>query len=360
MNWLSEVSLEGAVEQIIPFEKIASHWKSREITEQQRNTGILVTSSSAKVPLIRSVLAAAHKLNDRATVWAGDCEPNVITRYIADDFILMPRLNDSSLSDITAACIERHISTIIPTRDGELEFWATHQSRLKESGIHVVVSPLNSVSRCLDKFEFAQFGLAKNLPFIPASKSLNSLSGQDSEHPVYCVKERFGAGSNSIGLNLTHAAALEHATLLDSPVFQPYIEGREISVDAWLDQQGQPKGIIMRYRDKVVNGESQITTTFRQTDWECTLFNILSTLNLRGPVVLQAIIDSSDNLHIIECNSRFGGASTASIAAGLDSFYWSLLESQGRSLTDIPFVRIDGEVKQVRVPHDELIHDFDI
>jgi len=61
-------------------------------------------------------------------------------------------------------------------------------------------------------------------------------------------------------------------------------------------------------------------------------------------------------LHVIECNTRFGGASTASIAAGLDSFYWGLLESSGVDMSDYPFLRTSGEVRQVRVPSDIYLH----
>jgi carbamoyl-phosphate synthase large subunit len=75
---------------------------------------------------------------------------------------------------------------------------------------------------------------------------------------------------------------------------------------------------------------------------------------------LQAIIGRAilgdEGLQIIECNTRFGGASTASIAAGLDSFYWSLLESSGADVSQAPFLRIPGEVRQVRAPTDTYVY----
>jgi carbamoyl-phosphate synthase large subunit len=40
---------------------------------------------------------------------------------------------------------------------------------------------------------------------------------------------------------------------------------------------------------------------------------------------MQAIIDEADNVHLIECNPRVGGASMLSIYAGLDSFLLVLL-----------------------------------
>ena len=63
---------------------------------------------------------------------------------------------------------------------------------------------------------------------------------------------------------------------------------------------------------------------------------------------------------MIECNARFGGASTTGIAAGVDSLFWSLLEARGVDVGDYPFIRIAGEIRQVRVPSDIYIHDPDL
>ena len=124
-----------------------------------------------------------------------------------------------------------------------------------------------------------------------------------------------------------------------------HIDGTEISIDAWLDQNSRVKGLVLRYRVHVVNGESQVTKTFRDKTLEYEFANILNKLSLRGPVVMQAFIDSSRELHIIECNARFGGASSASIAVGLDSFRWSLLEAAGMLDDSHLFVRSLSEVK---------------
>jgi len=159
-----------------------------------------------------------------------------------------------------------------------------------------------------------------------------------------------------IGLNLDRVTALEFAQGLEVPICQPFIIGKEISIDAWLDRYYQVKGLVMRTRDRIINGESQVTTTFRNDEIETMATQILHALKLRGPVVMQAIIDAKNNIHIIECNTRFGGASTTSIAAGLDIFYWSLLESHGVDVGEYPFNRVPDEVRQVRIPSDIYIY----
>jgi carbamoyl-phosphate synthase large subunit len=101
-----------------------------------------------------------------------------------------------------------------------------------------------------------------------------------------------------------------------------------------------------------------VTTTFRDAALEEQAVRVLAALQLRGPVVLQAIVVDG-GLRVIECNPRFGGASTASIAVGLDSLYWSLAEALGD--TESPFFnRSPGEIRQIRMPVDRVVHGSDL
>ena len=82
--------------------------------------------------------------------------------------------------------------------------------------------------------------------------------------------------------------------------------------------------------------------------------------NLFGHAVMQVLVDHRGQYHIIECNTRFGGASTTSISAGLDSFYWFILESNGIDIGKYPFNRLGHEIKQVRFSQDIIINDPNI
>ena len=313
---------------------------------------MLVTSASKKVPLIRSVIKAAQKVDPKIVVFAGDFDSSALTSYLIGYFWHMPRIVDGELETIVNGCRERDIRTIFPTRDGELIFWAQHKSRFVEAGIDVIVSPTKSVQVCLDKLAFAQFGLAHGLPFIPTGRHPHEIGPGP-----YMVKERFGAGARKIGLNLDMVQALEHGRSMENPIYQPFILGKEISIDAWLDRFHRVKGLVLRSRDHVVKGESQVTTTFRDPLIETKAIQVLQALKLRGPVVMQVLINANKEFHVIECNTRFGGASTTSIAAGLDIFYWNILDSYGVNVCEYTFDRVSGEVRQIRVPHDIHLYD---
>ena len=217
------------------------------------------------------------------------------------------------------------IGFVIPTRDGELPFWAKHAKYLKENNIGVMISSIDSIEICEDKLEFGKFFKNSEIPAIQTTLNPEvDLIGCKS----IIVKERRGSASKSIGLNLELTNAIEHSKHLNEPIFQPQITGKELSAETWIDQNGNCNGVLLRWRVKVVNGESHETIIFQNQKWSDMLEATFSTLKgLRGHVLAQVIVDNDENLHLVEINPRLGGASPLALKGGLNSIKWSLWES---------------------------------
>jgi carbamoyl-phosphate synthase large subunit len=313
----------------------------------ETNSNVLITSISKKVPLIKAVKKAVHKCYKKGKVIGGDCSDNIVGRYFVDDFWLMPQTEQLDTEDLINYCKKNNVKAIIPTRDGELPFFALNTNILNKNGISIMISSYATVQRCLDKLLFFQVLNDVNYPVIPTVASIEELACES-----YVVKERYGAGSQNIALNYSRSDAINHASLLESPIFQPFIDGREISVDLYVGKDGICKGIIARNRELVVNGESQITRTIRDEKLGSICAEVAEKLEIYGHAVFQVLIDKQQNYHIIECNNRFGGASSLSLTVGLDSFYWFLLESNGYVVRPEMFVRSIEEKTQVRYAED--------
>ncbi|WP_426060003.1 NAD-dependent epimerase/dehydratase family protein [Hymenobacter sp. B1770] len=353
IDWLPPTTLEAAIPEIIAYER------TRTATPAAKVPGhVLISSVAAKVPLVQAVRAAAKRVHPEIKVIGGDMNQGCLARHFTDGFWQMPATSDENLSDIVRYCLEHGIGHIIPTRDGELAFWSRHRAALAEAGIAVLVSEPDAVRRCLDKLEFFAFGQNNGLPIISTALSLDAhyLFGNEEANPgtSFVVKERYGAGSLSLGLNLPEATALAHSQTLEVPVFQPFIKGQEISIDVYVTRQGKVHGLMPRTRDVVLRGESQITTTVDDPALVARLTPIIEQLGLYGPLVLQALLTDDGGLHIIECNCRFGGASTLGIAAGVDSFFWFLQEAAGADLEQFPFQAASGPLRQVRAAVDAV------
>ena len=352
IDWLPPTTLEVAIPEIIAYERA----RAAAPAAPKAPGHVLISSVAAKVPLVHAVRAAAKRLHPDIKIVGGDMNPACLARHFTDGFWQMPTTTNEHLADIIRYCQEQGIGHIIPTRDGELAFWSRHQAALAEAGIAVLVSAPEALHRCLDKLEFSAFGQQAGLPVIPASLHLEAhylFGNQEADIAnSFVVKERYGAGSLSLGLNLSEAAALAHAQTLDEPIFQPFIHGQEISVDAYVDRQGNVRGLVPRTRDVIVRGESQVTTTIDDPVLVARLTPIVEKLGLYGPLVLQALLTADGDLHIIECNCRFGGASTLGVAAGVDSFFWFLQEAAGADLDQFPYQSPGGPLRQVRAATD--------
>lgn len=308
---------------------------------------VLVTSISKKIPLLRAVKKASERVSTNFKLIGADNNEQVIGRYFVDHFWKMPKLTRLSIDELIDYCEKNKVKAIIPSRDGELMFFAQYKDILQKNNISVMVSNKESIQYCIDKLLFYEYGKKLNYPVIKTSRTIELLDSH-----LFVVKEQFGAGSTSIGLKLTKEEAKKHATSLEKPIFQPFINGQEYSVDLYIAKDGRSKGVIVRSRDVVIHGESQVTTTRRFPELEQLAQKFACDFKLYGHVVLQVIEDDRGDFHIIECNSRFGGASTLSIAAGLDSFYWFLKEAQGEDVTMYPFHRLEKEQQLVRYPSD--------
>lgn len=345
-GWAPKYTIEKGIEEIIAFEKAR--------VEKPKITygNVLISSASKKIGLIKAVKDAAKQISDDIKVIAGDLNPNALSQYFADEFYVLPKTIEENKKELLHWLKTKHISAIIPSRDGELLFWSNWKEELSTHGISVMVSDAQSVENCLDKFAFSSFCSSIQIPAIPSY-----LTSEKVNTELMVVKERFGAGALSMALKVTLEQANVHAKTLENPIFQPYTNGKEISVDAYVTKSGQVKGLITRYRKVIENGESVVTETFYSEALSKELKSYIEKLKLYGHIILQLFIDDANHqLHLIECNTRFGGASTLSVKAGLNSLYWFIQEAHGVSVENFPFQALNQKLTQIRYPQDLILY----
>ncbi len=345
LGWIPPSRIAETLQKIIDFEKK----NTEHLTDKPLK--VLLSSSSAKYPLLNSAEAAIKKIGHKGSVVVGDVNPNALLMKVNKEFWVMPPTSDEYLEEMILGMCNIGITAVIPTRDAELSFYARNIKKFNENGIKVMISSPEGISRCVDKLEFYRHCLLNDLPAIPTYEDLIDV---ERSADYFVTKERFGAGSESIGIKLDREQVAVHANFLNTPIYQPYISGIEYSIDAYSTMQGQFKGAIVRSRDEVINGESRITTTIVDDEAVSLAKRVMEAFNLQGHVVIQ-FIRTRDGINLIECNPRVGGASTLSFSSGLDSLWWFLLEALDVDVIDYPFCKSTTPRKLVRVPSDLLL-----
>lgn len=317
-----------------------------------RPVNVLVTSISKKVPLLVAIRHAFSAYGWPCTLHGGDADATCIGHYWVDHFWPMPLLKDLPVEELIAYCTAQGITVIFPTRDRELPYFARHKTELLAHGIHVMVSPSQAIEMALDKLHFYQDLSRMGFPVIETADSPIHLNSPES----YVVKERTGAGGRSILLHSPLEEAVHHARLLKKPIYQPYITGEEYSVDLYVSQDKQVLGTVARQRNRIEHGEAQVSTTKHFAQLETLCQQMALAMNIQGHAIFQALHQPETQMFkVIECNPRFGGASTLSFAAGLHSVAWAVLESQGISPSRLPFNRSVREKQLIRYATDRIL-----
>ncbi len=360
VGWSPQMTLEQGISEIVDYEReqrgmVASSRSSFMATPRASRSShgnVLITSISKKVPLIRSVRRALAKFDPEARVHGADCDPEALGLHFVDAFWQCPPLVDWNVETLLEYCRANGIRYVVPTRDAELSVLADYRPALAAKGVEVLVSSPACVRNCVDKLRFARLLEAAELPVIATAEAIDRSWGA----PTFVVKERTGSGSKNLHCNVDPEEARELAKSLSSPIFQPFVEGREFSIDLYRDRTGQVHGAVCRTRDSVVAGESQITTLVDSPGLVDLCERVVRALDFWGHATLQAIELASGEFQLLECNARFGGASTLSDEAGLESFYWFLLEASGENLVSHSFVPVSGSLKLVRHPVDHFVN----
>lgn len=308
----------------------------------------VVTSASRKLPLLRAIADQLQQVAPGASVVATDADPRCVAAFAWDPFVAFPRLDDVAPQTVVDAVSSIGPELLVPTRDADVLFFAEHHEDLSARGTWCLAGTETAVARCLDKLAFAVALVDAGVPVIP---TVLDPSAAGSDRVV--VKERHGAGSRGLSLDLAPGAATVAAEALAEPVFQPFVAGPEVSIDAYRARDGRLLGMVVRSRDVVVGGESQVTTTVDPQPYQELTESALTALGLTGHAVLQAI-DGPDGPVLVECNPRLGGASTLSLASGLQSAAWAWLEAVGRDPDELPFVPEPPGLRLVRTAHDEI------
>jgi carbamoyl-phosphate synthase large subunit len=243
--------------------------------------------------LIKSIKEAGH------ICIASDIDDRCFGRYLADDFILMPRAGDVNIWDkIEAELLKNEIDLVIPSLDETLLGWAERKVKFSKIGIDIILSTPTSVAICQDKWLTYEFFKANNIP-TPAT-SLSQI------HPL--VKPRLGRGG--VGVLVT-----QDQVDMTGQISQELVSGVEYTVDVFCDNKANPVYIVPRRRINVKDGKS----TAGIVEYNETISNWVSVicgkLSFVGPINIQCFLLSDGSVKFIEINPRIAGGMALGFAS---------------------------------------------
>lgn len=278
---------------------------------------ILFTGVGRRIELLQAFRNAALVLNKDLKIYGADMAGTAPALAYCDLTRKVVAMKDRGYIDnLLQICRSDHIDLLIPTIDTDLLILSQNRERFEEVGSRVMISSPEMIKICRDKNNTSQFFVDCGLH---APMPVNDWQEYDGGYPAF-IKPKDGSSSINAFKVENEEELKIYADQVEDYIVQPFIEGREYTIDIFCDWEGEPVSIVPRERVQVRAGEvlkTKITmdqTMIDEAKVLCAAFKPC------GPITVQLIRDKRTGVnYYIEINPRFGGGAPLSMKAGARS-----------------------------------------
>lgn len=275
---------------------------------------ILFTGVGRRVELIQAFREAALALNKDLKIYGADLTGTAPALAYCDFTRKVVAMKDPGyIDDLLRVCVDDQIDLLIPTIDTDLLVLSENRDRFEAMGTKVLISAPEMIRICRDKNKtsrfFADCGLCAPMP-------VNDWREYQSGYPAF-IKPKDGSSSINAFKVESQEELQVYVRQVDDYIIQPYVEGKEFTIDVFCDWDGKPVSIVPRERMQVRAGEVLKTRIdldprmIEETESLCKAFKPC------GPMTVQLIRDNeSGDDYYIEINPRYGGGAPLSMKAG--------------------------------------------
>lgn len=278
---------------------------------------ILFTGVGRRIELIQAFRNAALVTNTELKIFGADMAGTAPALAYCDHVRRVVAMKDPGyIDDLLRICKEDSIDLIIPTIDTDLMILSDNKEKFEKIGTLVMVSAPDKIRICRDKKNTFTFFKECGLKAPEHARDWKEYNGG---YPAF-IKPKDGSSSIN-AFKIENVKELEvHANHIDDYIVQPFIEGREYTIDIFCDWEGNPLSIVPRERVQVRAGEVLKT----RIDMDQTMIDEAVTMCREfkpcGPMTVQLIRQNgTGDDYFIEINPRFGGGAPLSMKAGARS-----------------------------------------
>lgn len=279
---------------------------------------ILILSAGRRVELVQCFQKAAQKLKIKSNIVAADCSITAPALYFADRKYLVPRITESDYIDsVINICCKENISLIVPTIDTELLPLSKNKIFIeKKTSAKVLISDSEVIEICRDKAKTNNF-LVKNNFSTPKVYTENELKENKLIYPVF-IKPKHGSSSiNAFKVNNFKELKV-YMNIIDEPIVQEFLQGKEYTVDIFLDFKSNIITVVPRLRISTRSGEISKGKIEKDGEIINDVIQLMRLLRPIGQITVQ-LMKIKERIVYIEINPRFGGGAPMSIQSGADS-----------------------------------------
>lgn len=277
---------------------------------------IMFTGVGRRIELLQAFRNAALALNKELKIYGADMAGTAPALAYCDYTRRVVAMKDPQyINNLLQICMDDHIDLLIPTIDTDLLVLSENKEKFENIGTRVMISDPDKIRICRDKNKTSKFFVDCGLH---APMPVNDWRVYNAGYPAF-IKPKDGSSSIN-AYKVENKEELEiYAGKVEDYIVQPFVKGREYTIDVFCDWYGNPVSIVPRERLQVRAGEvlkTQICMDLAMIEEARTLSKAFKPC---GPMTVQLIRDEEGIDWFIEINPRFGGGSPLSMKAGARS-----------------------------------------
>lgn len=283
---------------------------------------ILFTGAGRRVELLQAFRQAAQVLGVSLKLYGADMAGTAPALAFCDHSRKICAMKDEDyIPQLLEICKKDRIDLVIPTIDTDLLVLSEHREAFQKAGVAVMISALDKVRLCRDKNETTAFFHACGLK---APETVNDYKVYAGPYPCF-IKPKDGSSSIDAYRVDEKEQLLTYAERVKDYIIQPFIDGKEYTVDIFCDLEGNPIYITPRERLAVRSGEVLKTRIALDERIITECKELVRQFVPCGPITVQLIREKeTGDDYYIEINPRYGGGAPLSMKAGADSAQMTL------------------------------------
>jgi carbamoyl-phosphate synthase large subunit len=298
--------------------------------KQEKQLRILFTSVGRRVELMQSFRRAAEEKNIDLKIYGADITRDAPALFYCDEKRKVCKIREPQyIPQLLQICREDRIDLLIPTIDTDLLLLSQNKSKFEQLGTKVFISAEDKIALCRDKRYTADFYISCG---VDSPKPVDKVEDYQGGFPAF-IKPKDGSSSINAYRADTKEELLAFSEKVPGYIIQPFIDGREYTVDILCDFEGNPIYVTPRERLAVRSGEVLKTKITQDDKMIEESLHVIKGFCPCGPITLQLIREkNTGNDSFIEINPRFGGGAPLSMMAGADAARATLMLLLGEKI----------------------------
>ena len=282
-----------------------------------RELHVLFTGTGRRVELLQAFRQASLRIGVNLKIYGADMAGSAPALAFCDYSRKICAMKDKDyIPQLLEICRNDKIDLLIPTIDTDLIVLSENKNRFDEIGTRVLIGSPDKILLCRDKNNtydfFASCGLL-------APKPVNDYHKYSGPYPCF-IKPKDGSSSIDAFKVEREEELASYAEKIGDYIIQPFIDGKEYTIDIFCDFDGNPIYIVPRERIAVRSGEVLKTRIELDERMIKEAEQLIKHFHPCGPITVQLIRQKgTGDDYYIEINPRYGGGAPLSMKAGADS-----------------------------------------